>query len=310
MKAIETVDIRKDYAGEKALKGVSLSADEGIIFGIIGADGAGKTTLMRICATLINADKGNARIFGFDTATQFREIRNIIGYMPQRFSLYQDLSVRENLLFFADVFGVKKKERRERMDRLLRFSRLDEFQKRRAANLSGGMKQKLALSCALIHTPKLLLLDEPTTGVDPVSRKEFWDILKELRAQGITILITTPYMDEATLCDSLLLIHKGETVIQGTPSELLKEYPCDLYKLSSDTGSVYTPQNTPRPGGVFMMYPLGGTLHIAVEKNMPVDILSSKMKAVVPEGNRMNRIEPSIEDLFFFTLSQKETETR
>lgn len=306
MPAIEATNIYKDYSGEKALRGVSFSVKEGTIFGIIGADGAGKTTLMRICATLINADKGATKVLGFDSALQLGAIRAIIGYMPQRFSLYQDLSVRENLRFFADVFGVKKKERTERMQRLLSFSRLDKFQDRRAAHLSGGMKQKLALSCALVHTPKLLLLDEPTTGVDPVSRKEFWEILKELKCQGITIVVTTPYMDEANQCDALLLIHKGETALSGTPAEMLDDYPCDLFKLSNDTGSIYCPQSSPLPKGVLQLYPLGGSLHAATVRGTTSGQVLDWVQPVVPRVEHAERIAPSIEDLFFYTLAQKE----
>ena len=213
---------------------------------------------------------------GLDTARDFRAIRAQIGYMPQKFSLYQDLSVRENMQFFADLFGVPPAERDERMARLLDFSRLAPFVNRRARNLSGGMKQKLALSCTLIHTPRVLFLDEPTTGVDPVSRREFWTILAELRSQGITIVVSTPYMDEAHLCDELLFLHKGQIVRQGKPETLLATYPHPLYKVSSASTLLTVAQNAPLPSGVALMYPEGGAIHVAVAgvERSPGEVLS------------------------------------
>ena len=177
-------NLSKNYAGEHALAGISFAAPRGCLFGMVGADGAGKTTLLRILTTLCNFDNGEVTVLMKDVVKDYLDLRKRIGYMPQKFSLYQDLTVRENLLFFADIFGVGKTERKERMDRLLSFSRLGPFQNRRSRDLSGGMKQKLALSCTLVHTPEILFLDEPTTGVDPVSRKEFWEILFDLKKQG------------------------------------------------------------------------------------------------------------------------------
>jgi ABC-2 type transport system ATP-binding protein len=223
--SVEAVDLKKNYSGERALDGVTLAVPRGGCFGLIGPDGAGKTTFLRILATLIDADGGTARVLSHDVKSGMAAIRGGIGYMPQRFSLYEDLSVEENLGFFADVFSVPPAERRARIGRLLAFSRLSPFRDRRAGALSGGMKQKLALSCALIHTPELLILDEPTTGVDPLSRREFWSILMELKAQGVTLLVSTPYLDEAAYCDRVALFHRGKALLTGSPAELLRTPP-------------------------------------------------------------------------------------
>jgi ABC-2 type transport system ATP-binding protein len=303
--AVLLADLYKNYSGEHALAGVSLSVSHGCLYGLIGADGAGKSTLLRICTTLVSADKGTARICGLDAAKDFQAIRSRIGYMPQKFSLYQDLSVRENMQFFADLFGVKPKEREERMTRLLEFSRLAPFVNRRARNLSGGMKQKLALSCTLIHTPEVLFLDEPTTGVDPVSRKEFWAILSELRAQGITIVVSTPYMDEAHLCDELLFLHQGKVVRQGRPDALLATYPLALYKVWSDDALLTVAQSVTLPHGVALLYPEGGAIHAAIAgEERPGDEVLLLVKAVVPGATRAERTKPKIEDLFIFLLSE------
>ncbi len=296
-------DLYKNYAGEKALDGVSLSVMPGCLFGLIGADGAGKSTLLRICTTLVAPDKGTASVLGFDVVKEFAKIRENIGYMPQKFSLYQDLSVRENMQFFADLFGVKPKERDERMKRLLDFSHLEKFQDRRARNLSGGMKQKLALSCTLIHTPKVLFLDEPTTGVDPVSRKEFWEILKELRNQGIGIVVSTPYMDEAHLCDELLFLHHGKAVRQGKPQALLDAYPYPLFKISCTTGTLTIAQNIQTPDGILLMYPEGGSIHVAVKQDVDAARVLAIMKSILPEAESAEKCKPKIEDLFIYLLS-------
>ncbi len=299
-------DLCKNYSGEHALDGVSLAVPQGSLYGLIGADGAGKSTLLRICTTLIAADKGTALVRGLDAVRDFQKIRAQIGYMPQKFSLYQDLSVRENMQFFADLFGVKPKERDERMKRLLEFSRLAPFIDRRARNLSGGMKQKLALSCTLIHTPTVLFLDEPTTGVDPVSRKEFWSILKDLRSQGITIVISTPYMDEAHLCDELLLLHQGHVVRQGKPEALLAEYPHRLYRISSSSSTLAVPKGVSLPQGVALLYPEGGSIHAAIrDKNVRDYEILSLVRPLLPKAESLVRVSPKIEDLFIHLLSQK-----
>jgi ABC-type multidrug transport system ATPase subunit len=222
--AVEIIGLKKSHGPVQALRGIDLNVRQGSIFGIIGADGAGKSTLLQILATLIKPDSGTVRMLETDIFASPGAVRTRLGYMPQKFSHYEDLSVRENMRFFADIFGLNRKEYGERIDRLLRFSRLAAFEDRRAGKLSGGMKQKLALSCALIHKPELLLLDEPTTGVDPLSRKEFWSILRELNNDGITILVSTPYMEESEYCDELILMHEGRILLKGAPTALLTEY--------------------------------------------------------------------------------------
>jgi ABC-type multidrug transport system ATPase subunit len=299
-------NLSKDYAGEKALKSVSFSVKQGSIYGIIGADGAGKTTLMRILTTLIHADSGKASLMGYSITNDFQKIRSSIGYMPQRFSLYQDLTVKENILFFADVFGISGTERKESMKRLLAFSRLDKFQGRRAAHLSGGMKQKLALCCALIHKPQILLLDEPTTGVDPVSRKEFSDILSELKHLGITILVSTPYMDEADMCDELMIIHKGSILRDGSPEDLLQSLPYAVYQLENRMQTVHCPTSNPQREGIHLIYPSAGTIHVLADSEViSQDEINSYAAASFSGFETIRQVKPSIEDLFFYLVSDE-----
>ncbi len=304
--ALSVSDLHKNYSGEKALSGISFSVPHGCLFGIIGADGAGKSTLIRICTTLVTPDNGKALVLGFDVSSDFQKIRQSIGYMPQKFSLYQDLSVAENMRFFADLFGVSPIERDERMKRLLEFSNLSRFQDRSAGNLSGGMKQKLALSCTLIHTPKILFLDEPTTGVDPISRKEFWTILSELRNQGITIVVSTPYMDEAHLCDELLFLHHGKAVRNGKPLVLLDKYPYYLFKITSSMETLTIAQNIKLPDGIRLMYPEGGSIHVAVTNEMDENELLANIRTLLPKAETAQRYKPKIEDLFIYLLSEEE----
>jgi ABC-2 type transport system ATP-binding protein len=230
--AVSVEGITKRFGETQALSGVDFVVDRGDMFGLIGPDGAGKTTLMRILTSLIDPDGGEARILGFSVRTEAPRVREIIGYMPQHFSLYQDLSVAENMRFFADLFGVGAADRKRRTEELLSFSRLGPFVKRRAGALSGGMKQKLALSCALIHTPQVLVLDEPTTGVDPVSRHDFWEMLARLRADRVTIVISTPYMNEAALCQRMLFIHRGTVLAVGTVDEITRLFPGKVLAVS------------------------------------------------------------------------------
>jgi len=230
--AVSIKGIHKSYKEVNALQDINLEVKNGEIFGVIGPDGAGKTSLFRILATLLVANKGEINIFGLDILEDYREIRQILGYMPGQFSLYQDLSVEENINLFASLFGTTVKEQYHLIKEI--YSQIEPFKNRRAGKLSGGMKQKLALSCALVHKPKLLLLDEPTTGVDPVSRKEFWGMLKRLKDWDITILVSTPYMDEATLCDRVALIQDGEILSVDTPRNIEKDYPRELFSVKSN----------------------------------------------------------------------------
>lgn len=231
--SIAITNISKSYEDVNALQDITFDVKEGELFGLIGPDGAGKTTLFRILTTLLIANEGSATVVGYDVLKDYKTIRKSVGYMPGRFSLYQDLTVEENLDFFATIFGTSIEENYDLIKDI--YVQIEPFKKRRAGKLSGGMKQKLALSCALIHKPKVLFLDEPTTGVDPVSRKEFWEMLKRLQQKGITMLVSTPYMDEAALCDRIALIQNGKILKIDTPEEIVKHYPKKLYNVSSDT---------------------------------------------------------------------------
>lgn len=229
--AITADNLSKHFGTVEAVKSLSFHIERGELFGFIGPDGAGKTTLFRMLTTLILPDSGSARVLGLDVVRDYKQLRNRLGYMPGRFSLYQDLSVEENLRFFATIFNTTIEENYHLIRDI--YVQIEPFKKRRAGQLSGGMKQKLALCCALIHKPDLLFLDEPTTGVDAVSRKEFWEMLKSLKAQGITIVVSTPYMDEASLCDRVALIQKGEILNINTPSAIVDGYEKPLFAVKS-----------------------------------------------------------------------------
>jgi ABC-2 type transport system ATP-binding protein len=228
---IVLADLHKSYGTTLAVQGLSLVVPAGRICGLIGPDGAGKTTAMRIVCGLLRPDRGTATVLGRDCTRETQAIKDHLGYMPQRFSLYPDLTVAENLRFFADLFAVGRDDRVRREAELMEFSKLGPFRDRRAGRLSGGMKQKLALSCTLIHTPEVLVLDEPTTGVDPVSRREFWRILRDLAGRGLALLVSTPYMDEAALCDEVVLMHAGRAVARGTPAEVAASFPRRLLEV-------------------------------------------------------------------------------
>ncbi|MEJ2634194.1 MAG: ABC transporter ATP-binding protein, partial [Calditrichia bacterium] len=280
-----------------AVKEVSLQVKEGELFGLIGPDGAGKTTLMRSVCTLLKSTSGTISVLGHDTAKEVVYIRSILGYMPQRFSLYQDLSVEQNLRFFANIFKVPEEERNKRISQLYHFSRLGPFKKRKAGDLSGGMKQKLALSCALIHTPQLLILDEPTFGVDPVSRQEFWEILNSIREEGTTILVSTAYMDEADLCDRVALMYKGEIVAKGTPQEIRDRYSFLLYRL--------TGKNTRKLRDFFSSLPqvhttqlFGDAVHISFKKGPLQTDWKKWQEETAGNLEDWKKQPPSIEDVF------------
>jgi ABC-2 type transport system ATP-binding protein len=234
MKAVAIKDIHKTFKVEKstvtALRGISFEVEQGELFGLIGPDGAGKTTLFRILTTLMLADKGSAYVDGLDVIADYKEIRKRVGYMPGRFSLYQDLTVEENLQFFATLFNTSIEENYDLVKDI--YVQIEKFKTRKAGALSGGMKQKLALSCALIHKPSVLFLDEPTTGVDAVSRKEFWELLHNLQQQKITILVSTPYMDEADLCDRVALIQEGSILDIEAPQRITEKFDRILWSVS------------------------------------------------------------------------------
>ncbi|HMQ56837.1 MAG TPA: ABC transporter ATP-binding protein [Anaerolineae bacterium] len=228
---IQTEKLSRSFGRVVAVDQLDLEIKTGEIFGLVGPDGAGKTTIIRLLAAIMNPTAGRARVAGYDTVKQAEAIKSHIGYMAQEFSLYGDLSVQENMEFFADVFNVRGQDRRARIERLLAFAGLTEFTGRRGAKLSGGMKKKLGLACALVHQPDLLLLDEPTTGVDPVSRREFWDILTNLRLQGTTILVSTPYMDEAERCSRVGLIYQGRLIVADPPARIKQRVAGELIEL-------------------------------------------------------------------------------
>lgn len=228
---IEARQLTRRFGSVIAVDRLDLQVQPGAILGLVGPDGAGKTTTIRLLAAIMNPSEGHVRVFGYDTATRPEPIKRRIGYMAQRFNLYGDLSVRENLNFFADVFKVTGAERQRRVKELLSFSRLAQFQDRRAAHLSGGMQKKLALACTLIHTPEIILLDEPTTGVDPVSRREFWEILTQLHLNGVTLVLSTPYMDEAERCSQVGLMYQGRLLLCETPERIKEMVPLELVVL-------------------------------------------------------------------------------
>lgn len=234
--AVEAVELNKRYGRRTetlALNGLQLQIPPGQLFGLIGPDGAGKTTSLRILSTVLKPSSGQARVLGYDTVQQAEQIRTLLGYMPQNFSLYTDLSVGENLNFFADLNQVAKPDKQARIERMLEFTRLNRFIDRKAGKLSGGMKKKLALACALIHDPQVLLLDEPSTGVDPVSRRELWLLLAQVVQEGVTVVVSTPYMDEAERCHSVGILYRGKMLISGPPEELELALPFDIIEVKA-----------------------------------------------------------------------------
>jgi len=294
-----TVDVLKKSFGKiTALNGLSFRVPKSVMYGLIGPDGAGKTSFMRIASCLLLQDSGTVVIDGFNTVDSPARIKRSIGYMPQQFGLYPDLTVAENLAFFADLFGVEKKERRKRMERLLDFSRLGPFVKRRAGNLSGGMKKKLALSCTLIHTPKVLFLDEPTTGVDPVSRGEFWDILAEVKQSGTTIVVSTPYMDEAERCDMVGFILNGRLITEGTPKEVPGFFTGTILAVRGPD-IVRKTRHLVFPGIVTDVKTFGDRIHLTVEDadSARPELVDFFTRSALDDFT-IERAAPSMEDVF------------
>lgn len=293
--AIEIEGICKSFGTVKALDNVSFSVEEGSLTGLIGPDGAGKSTLYRILTTLLQPDSGSTKVLGLDTVKDYRRIRTSIGYMPERFSLYPDLTVRENLCFFASVFGGSVNDSYDLIAPI--FSQLAKFPDRRAGALSGGMKQKLALCCALIHKPRLLLLDEPTTGVDAVSRNEFWDMLGDLKQKGITVLVSTSYMDEAQRCERIALINNGRIMGVDTPGRLVAGIDEEIYNASST--DMYRLLKTLKTiPGVNNVYTFGATIHIVAGKDFHPDTTVTRLRIAGLEDVSIYPAVPDIEDLF------------
>ena len=293
---IDIERISKQYEDIDALKDISFQVNEAEIFGLIGPDGAGKTSMFRILTTLLLPDAGEAYVQGYHIVKDYKKIREIIGYMPGRFSLYQDLSVEENLSLFASIFGTTIQENYELVKEI--YSQIEPFKDRRAGQLSGGMKQKLALSCALIHKPEVLFLDEPTTGVDPVSRKEFWGILTNLKAYGITILVSTPYMDEANMCDNIGLIQNGEILSIDTPEKMIQDFERDIYAIKTKhkhkfLNALKSYENT------YSVFSFGDSIHYIDLRNNVTEsqLISSFSKMEFPEFS-IEKIKPSVEDCF------------
>lgn len=294
--SISLKNISKSYGKVKALDAISFDVSPGELFGLIGPDGAGKTTLFRILTTLLFADEGEATVADFDVVKDYKSIRNHVGYMPGRFSLYQDLTVEENLNFFATIFGTTIAENYDLIKDI--YIQIEPFKNRRAGKLSGGMKQKLALCCALIHKPKVLFLDEPTTGVDPVSRKEFWEMLKRLQQKDITILVSTPYMDEAALCDRIALMAHGQILQLSTPEGIIATFPKKIFKVR--TAETYRLINDLK---VFpkthSAYPFGEYLHFTSnESEFGAEKLKDFLEAKKHTNIEVFQTEATIEDSF------------
>ncbi len=305
MSAVTLDKIVKTYnkGSTIAVNDVSFSVNDGEIFGLIGPDGAGKTSIFRILTTLILPDRGTASVNGLDVVRDFKKIRTMIGYMPGRFSLYQDLTVEENLDFFATLFNTSIQENYDLIREI--YVQIEPFKNRRAGKLSGGMKQKLALSCALIHRPGVLFLDEPTTGVDAVSRREFWDMLKRLKKQGIAIVVSTPYMDEANLCDRIALMQAGKLLSIDEPRHIVKSYTGNLYAVKSD--SIYKlPRDIRNYENTSSCFAFGEYLHITFkdETEGTREDLKNYLQRKGHEGVELKQVEPSIEDCFIELINR------
>ncbi len=298
MATVHVENIKKTY--EKgtvtALDNVSFDVKSGELFGLIGPDGAGKTSLFRVLTTLLLPDGGNARVAGLDVVKDLWEIRRIVGYMPGKFSLYQDLSIEENLQFFATVFNTTVEKNYHLIEDI--YVQIEPFKKRLAGKLSGGMKQKLALCCALIHEPKVLFLDEPTTGVDPVSRKEFWDMLDRLKTRGITIVVSTPYMDEASRCDRIALIQKGKILELDTLERIIARHAQNLYAVDADN-RYQLMHDLRKPAEIESSFAFGEEQHVTLRaKENGERYLTDYLAQRGHKDIRVRKIEPTIEDVF------------
>lgn len=297
--AVVISDVHKTFTSGKtevkALQAISLEVKPGELFGLIGPDGAGKTTLFRILTTLMIPTSGTATVDGFDVVKDFKSIRQRVGYMPGKFSLYQDLSVEENLAFFATLFNTSLEENYDLVKSI--YQQIEPFRKRRAGALSGGMKQKLALSCALIHRPSVLFLDEPTTGVDAVSRKEFWELLHQLQQHGITIVVSTPYMDEAGLCERVALIQEGRILQIDTPKAITSGFRKPLWSVRAE-GMYQLMLDIRKMPEVESCYPFGQEHHVVFRQTLNEDEAKRLIQPVAASNLDVKRIDATIEDCF------------
>lgn len=297
MTAIRTTNLTKSFGENIAVSELNINLHKGELYGLVGPDGAGKTTTMRLLTAIMDPTAGDAWVAGHSILTEGELIKEKIGYMSQRFGLYEDLTVIENILFYADLYEVSKQQRPQRIERLLGFSNLAPFKDRLAGKLSGGMKQKLGLACSLIHTPEVLFLDEPTNGVDPVSRRDFWKILYDLLKEGVTIFVSTSYLDEAERCTRIGLMHKGKLLAEDVPKNVRSSLHQPMIEVWSDNAraSIALVKNL---GGVTSVSLYGDRLHITVEKKVPASEIISNLKRLKIDVKDYREILPSLEDVF------------
>ncbi|HEX7319157.1 MAG TPA: ABC transporter ATP-binding protein [bacterium] len=305
MAIVASNGLYKTFQQTTAVSNIDLSINKGEIFGIIGPDGAGKTTLLRLLTGILRPDRGSIQLCGIDIAASPEAIKEKIGVVPQNFSLYPDLTVDENLSFFGQIYQIPRSDFHERRQKLLQITRLEQFTRRRAEKLSGGMQKKLALMCSLLHTPEVLILDEPTTGVDPISRRELWDFLYELLAGGITIIVSTPYMDEAERCSRVGFLYQGELLLVSTPNEVKLGYPYSLYEVELKTGDVTALVQDLRAQkeSIVDAYPVARTIHMVVQKDGQHAV--EKLLAARPEHPDFRQMAPNFEDVFISVIRGK-----
>jgi len=301
--AIKTVNLKKAFGDAMAVDDLNLEIKKGELFGMVGPDGAGKTTTMRMLAAIMEPTSGEAWVAGHSVLHEGEQIKEKIGYMSQKFGLYEDLTVMENIIFYADLYEVVKRERPSRVERLLGFSNLTPFKNRLAGRLSGGMKQKLGLACALIHTPEVLFLDEPTNGVDPVSRRDFWKILYDLLKEGVTIFVSTSYLDEAERCTRISLMHKGRIIMDDSPGAVKRSLGVPMFEMWSDDARDSL-DIIKQIEGVISVSLYGNKLHVALTERKLIDDIIIQLKRAGIETRGQREILPSIEDIF---ISQVES---
>jgi len=304
MSIVEVNNLTKSYGLLKAVDNFSFTADKGEIVALVGPDGAGKTSTFRATCNLISYDKGEIKIAGYNVSQDFEKIKPLLGYMPQTFSLYPDLSVEENLHFYAGLFGLSRQQFNEKEKLLYEFSGLGPFHNRRAGALSGGMKQKLALSCALIHDPEVLVLDEPTTGVDPLSRSQFWNILKNLRDGGSAIVVSTPYMDEVVLSNRAIFIYKGSKLVEGTPRELTEKFAGKVYR--ADVNPTFERMEQLNKIREIISRRFGSAMHIYTPENRSIEDYYDDLRQIGIEPNLISPVPPELEDIFIQFMGKSE----